>query len=154
MIPQLWKQAGRCLDAMIRGVINPIGVQPQALRMDSENGFVLPNGYFLSYRDLRKNGTEYVYKARTGYTRIYGGKAVENLCQAVARCVIGEQMIRMSQKYRVVLTVHDAVACVVPEAEANEAQKYIEECMRWTPEWATGLPLNCESGIGKNYGEC
>ena len=154
MIPQLWKQAGRCLDAMIRGVVNSIGVQPQALSMDSENGFVLPNGYFLSYRDLRKNGTEYVYKARTGYTRIYGGKAVENLCQAVARCVIGEQMIRMSQKYRVVLTVHDAVACIVPEAEAEQAQQYIEECMRWTPEWATGLPLNCESGIGKNYGEC
>jgi len=154
MIPQLWKQAGRCLDAMIRGVVNPIGVQPQALSMDSENGFVLPNGYFLTYRDLRKNGTEYVYKARTGYTRIYGGKAVENLCQAVARCVIGEQMIRMSQKYRVVLTVHDAVACVVREAEAEQAQRYIEECMRWTPEWATGLPLNCESGIGKNYGEC
>ena len=154
MIPQLWKQAGRCLDAMIRGVVNPIGVQPQALSMDSENGFVLPNGYFLSYRDLRKNGTEYVYKARTGYTRIYGGKAVENLCQAIARCVIGEQMIRMSQKYRVVLTVHDAVACVVPEAEAEQAQQYIEECMRWTPKWATGLPLNCESGIGKNYGEC
>ena len=154
MIPQLWKQAGRCLDAMIRGVVNSIGVQPQALSMDSDNGFVLPNGYFLSYRDLRKTGTEYVYKSRTGYTRIYGGKAVENLCQAVARCVIGEQMIRMSQKYRVVLTVHDAVACVVPEAEAQEAQQYIEECMRWTPEWAKGLPLNCESGIGKNYGEC
>lgn len=154
MIPQLWKQAGRCLDAMIRGVVNSIGVQPQALSMDSDNGFVLPNGYFLSYRDLRKTGTEYVYKSRTGYTRIYGGKAVENLCQAIARCVIGEQMIRMSQKYRVVLTVHDAVACVVPEAEAQEAQQYIEECMRWTPEWAKGLPLNCESGIGKNYGEC
>lgn len=154
MIPQLWKQAGRCLDAMLRGVINTIGVQPQALSMDSENGFILPNGYFLTYKDLRKNGTEYVYKSRNGYTRIYGGKVVENLCQAIARCVIGEQMVRMSQKYRVVLTVHDAVACVVPEAEAQEAQKYIEECMRWTPEWATGLPLNCESGIGRNYGEC
>lgn len=154
MIPQLWKQAGLCLDAMVRGAVNAIGVQPQALRMDSENGFVLPNGYFLSYRDLGRNSAGYIYKSRTGYTRIYGGKVVENLCQAIARCVIGEQMIRMSQKYRVVLTVHDAVACVVPEAEAKEAQKYIEACMRWTPEWADGLPLNCESGIGKNYGEC
>jgi DNA polymerase I-like protein with 3'-5' exonuclease and polymerase domains len=154
MIPQLWKQAGKCLDAMLRGVVNGIGVQPQALHMDSENGFVLPNGYFLTYNSLHKNGTEYTYKSRNGYTRIYGGKVVENLCQAIARCVIGEQMVRMSQKYRVVLTVHDAVACVVPEAEAEEAQKYIEECMRWTPEWATGLPLNCESGIGRNYGEC
>jgi len=154
MIPQLWKQAGRCLDAMIRGNINNIGVRPDALSMDAENGFILPNGYFLTYKGLRKNRTEYVYKSRTGYTRIYGGKVVENLCQALARCVIGEQMVRMSKKYRVVLTVHDAVACIVPEAEALEAQKYIESCMRWTPEWATELPLNCESGIGKSYGEC
>jgi DNA polymerase len=154
MIPQLWKQAGRCLDAMLRGNINTIGVRPDALSMDAENGFVLPNGYFLNYNGLQKSGTEYVYKSRNGYTRIYGGKVVENLCQAIARCVIGEQMVRMSKKYRVVLTVHDAVACVVPEAEAAEAQEYIEKCMRWTPDWATGLPLNCESGIGKSYGEC
>lgn len=154
MIPQLWKQAGRCLDAMIRGNINAIGVRPDALSMDAENGFLLPNGYYLTYRGLSKSGTEYVYKSRTGYTRIYGGKVVENLCQAIARCVIGEQMVRMSKKYRVVLTVHDAVACIAPEAEALEAQKYIESCMRWTPKWATELPLNCESGIGRNYGEC
>ena len=154
MIPQLWKQAGRCLDAMFRGVINPIGVRPDALSMDAEEGFRLPNGFFLKYNGMQRNGNEYVYKSRNGYTRIYGGKVVENLCQAIARCVIGEQMIKMSEKYRVVLTVHDAVACVVPEAEAAEAQKYIEKCMRWTPEWAAGLPLDCESGIGKSYGEC
>ena len=154
MIPRLWKQAGKCLDAMHRGVVSEIGMRPDALYMDAENGFVLPNGYFLKYRDLHRNGTEYVYKSRAGYTRIYGGKVVENLCQAIARCVIGEQMIKMSDKYKVVLTVHDAVACVVPEAEALDAQKYIEKCMRWTPAWATGLPLNCESGIGKSYGEC
>ena len=154
MIPQLWKQAGRCLDAMMRGNTNAIGVRSEAVSIDADKGFLLPNGYFLRYNGLQKSGTEYVYKARSGYTRIYGGKVVENLCQAVARCVIGEQMVRMSQKYRVVLTVHDAVACIVPEAEAIEAQQYIEKCMRWTPKWATGLPLNCESGIGKSYGEC
>jgi hypothetical protein len=26
--------------------------------------------------------------------------------------------------------------------------------MRWTPEWADGLPINCESGTGKTYGDC
>jgi hypothetical protein len=50
--------------------------------------------------------------------------------------------------------VHDAVACVAPKEEAFMAQAYVEECMRWTPAWAEGLPLNCESGIGENYGEC
>jgi DNA polymerase I-like protein with 3'-5' exonuclease and polymerase domains len=60
----------------------------------------------------------------------------------------------IGKKYKVVLTVHDAVACIVPEDEAVEAQKYVEECMRWRPDWAKDLPLNCESGVGKSYGDC
>jgi len=53
-----------------------------------------------------------------------------------------------------VLTVHDAVACVAPAEDAFTAQAYVEECMRKVPSWAEGLPVNCESGVGKNYGEC
>ena len=85
---------------------------------------------------------------------IYGGKVVENVCQAIARCIIGEQMLRIAKKHKVVLTVHDSIVCCVPDAEAEEAKAYVEQCMRWVPEWATGLPVNCEAGIGKNYGEC
>ena len=53
-----------------------------------------------------------------------------------------------------VLTVHDAVACIAPESEAVEAQQYVEMCMRTTPDWAVGLPLNCESGYRRSYGDC
>ncbi|BDX22240.1 hypothetical protein TUM22923_15610 [Polynucleobacter sp. TUM22923] len=53
-----------------------------------------------------------------------------------------------------VLTVHDAVACIVKEAEVEEAMAYVIECMKWVPQWAEGLPLNCEAGYGRNYGEC
>jgi DNA polymerase I-like protein with 3'-5' exonuclease and polymerase domains len=79
---------------------------------------------------------------------------VENFCQAVARCVVGEQMLRIAKRYQVVLTVHDAVACIAKEEEAAEAQAYVEECMSWRPKWAQGLPLACESGVGKSYGDC
>lgn len=152
-IPELWKQAGRCLDAMIQGAVAPIGVQPQALSMD-ERGFRLPNNFHIKYNDLRSEMDGYTYKSRNGRTKVYGGKVVENLCQAIARCVIAEQMILMSERYRVVLTVHDAVACVALEQEAEEAKKYIEKCMRTKPEWAAGLPLNCEAGYARSYGKC
>ena len=152
-IPELWKQAGRCLDAMIQGAVAPIGVQPQALSMD-ERGFRLPNNFHIKYNDLRSEMDGYTYKSRNGRTKVYGGKVVENLCQALARCVIAEQMILMSERYRVVLTVHDAVACVALEQEAEEAKKYIEKCMRTKPEWASELPLNCEAGYARSYGEC
>tara|TARA_R100000306_G_C4329864_1_gene119657 strand:- start:556 stop:750 length:195 start_codon:yes stop_codon:yes gene_type:complete len=63
-------------------------------------------------------------------------------------------MIRVGRRYKVALTVHDSLIIVVKEKEQEEAQRYIEEVMRNAPEWAEGLPLNCESGIGDSYGDC
>ncbi len=74
--------------------------------------------------------------------------------QAKARWIIGEQMLRINKKYKVVLTVHDSIVCCVPDAEVAEAQQFVENCMRWTPDWAAGLPVDCESGTGKSYGDC
>jgi DNA polymerase I-like protein with 3'-5' exonuclease and polymerase domains len=63
-------------------------------------------------------------------------------------------MLRIAKRYQVVLTVHDAVACIAKEEEAAEAQAYVEECMSWRPKWAPDLPLACESGMGASYGDC
>jgi DNA polymerase I-like protein with 3'-5' exonuclease and polymerase domains len=118
-------------------------------------GIRLPNNMYLSYPELRREALgEYSYKTRYGRNRIYGGKVAENICQAVARCIIGDQMLEIAKRYRVVLTVHDAIACVVREEEKDEAVAYVESCMRKTPAWAEGLPLNCESGVGETYGDC
>ena len=127
--------------------------------LEVEKGKIkLPSGLYISYDNLRaiqqEDQFEYVYTTRTGDTRIYGGKVVENVCQAIARCIIGEQMLRIAKRYRVVLTVHDSIVCCVKEENTKEAQQYIEECMRWTPDWASSLPVDCESGIGKSYGDC
>jgi DNA polymerase len=112
------------------------------------------------YEDLKGekeedgNRIEYSYKTRRSRTRIYGGKVVENVCQGIARCIIGEQMLSIASKYKVVLTVHDSVVACVLDEEVDEAQAYIEKCMSKTPDWAEGLPVTCESGTGKSYGDC
>jgi DNA polymerase len=122
-----------------------------------ERGILLPSGLYIRYPNLKMErtdtGTEYHYKVRKGRNYIYGGKVVENVTQALARCIVGEQMLKVAEKYRVVLTVHDSVVSCVREEEAQEAQQYIEACMRWVPDWAEGLPVNCESDIGQRYGE-
>ena len=119
---------------------------------------ILPSGLRLRYDDLQftvdDGKYDFDYKTRRGRVRIYGGKVIENVCQAIARCIIGEQMLQIAKRYRVVLTVHDSIACCVKDEEVDEAQQYIEECMRQPPEWAEGLPIDCESGKGKSYGEC
>ena len=153
-IPKLWKEAGSALDALTDKKTCKVGAQPQALSL-TENGFLLPSGLYLNYPDLRRDSDgEYTYASRRGRIKIYGGKIVENVCQALARCIIGEQMLRISKRYKVALTVHDAVMAVVPEEEVEEAKIYIQECMQWRPSWASTLPLACELGVGKSYGEC
>jgi DNA polymerase I-like protein with 3'-5' exonuclease and polymerase domains len=153
-IPRLWQEAGRALVALKDKKACAVGHQAQALTL-TEHGFLLPSGLYLNYPDLQQDGEgQFSYASRRGRIKIYGGKVVENLCQALARCIIGEQMLRIAKKYRVVLTVHDAVMCVVPEAEAKEALLYVNECMRWRPSWATTLPLACELGMGVSYDDC
>ena len=83
-----------------------------------------------------------------------GPFVVHNCCQALARIVIGEQMIRVAKRYRVVMTVHDSIGCIVPESEAQEALDFVQECMRVRPTWAPELPLDCEAGSGASYGDC
>jgi DNA polymerase I-like protein with 3'-5' exonuclease and polymerase domains len=63
-------------------------------------------------------------------------------------------MILLAKKYKAVLTVHDSIITCVRDEELDEAQAYMEECMSQTPDWAEGLPITCESGTGKSYGEC
>ena len=107
------------------------------------------------YKETDAQGKEqFVYKTRKGVVKIYGGKVIENICQALARCVIAEQMLRIAKQYKVVLTVHDAVACIVPEEEKRQAIEYVSDCMSWRPLWADTLPLACEVGAGQSYSDC
>ena len=151
-IPALWKEGGKSIQAMIKNQNAPFG--NECVDIAGRQGILLPNGLYQRYPNLRKDTDQYVYDSRNGPVKIYGGKLVENICQALARCIIGEQMLKIGKRYKVVLTVHDAIACIVPDAEVEEAMQYVMECMRWTPDWAEGLPVNCEAGYGKSYGEC
>lgn len=158
-IPELWKQAQKCIESIVDKKVAPFSAV-DAVKFDPiEGGFLLPSGLWQRYDGLERvydadGKVQYQYKTRKGAVKIYGGKVVENLCQAIARCVIAEQMLLIGKRYRVVLTVHDAVACLAPKEEVIEAQLYVEECMKTRPAWAQTLPLSCESGVGKSYGEC
>ena len=152
-IPLLWKEAQRALDAIASHQTTPLGMHPEVITVES-GGIKLPSGLFLRYSNLEKDSEgQYSYKTRMGRTKIYGGKVTENFTQAVARCAVGEQMLRVAKKYKVALTVHDSIVCIAKEAETDEAMNYVTECMKWRPKWAQTLPLTCEVGCAKNYGD-
>ena len=156
-IPALWRESQEALKCMVQG--QTMNLCRNNLLTIDEHGILLPNGLHIYYNGLREivddeGKRQFVYTTRKGAIKIYGGKVVENFTQAIARCIIGEQMLKIAKRYRVVLTVHDAIGIVARQEEADEARAYVESCMRWVPSWAEGLPVNCESGMGLSYGDC
>jgi DNA polymerase len=161
-IVELWKSAASALKAMLQKQHTTLG-RGGVLKVEGKDGILLPNTLYLRYPNLRKlqdddGEVELVYDTKKGRAiipnRIYGGKVIENVCQALARIVIGEQMLMVAKKYKVVMTVHDAIACIVPTEQVETAKEYVEMCMRMRPSWAMELPLNCEAGYGESYGDC
>jgi DNA polymerase len=157
---QLWKTCDEALRDMSAW---PNGKKPYYL--DARNallvtpkGIRLPNGLYIYYPgltwDISESKSKYIYKSRRGMISIWGGSVVENVIQALARIIVGEQMLEINKKYRPVLTVHDAVVCVVPETEVDEALSFITTTMSSPPLWATGLPVACEAHHGASYGDC
>jgi DNA polymerase len=157
---QLWKTCDEALRDMSAW---PSGKEPYYL--DARNallvtpkGIRLPNGLYIYYPgltwDISESKSKYIYKSRRGMISIWGGSVVENVIQALARIIVGEQMLEINKKYRPVLTGHDAVVCVVPETEVDEALSFITTTMSSPPLWATGLPVACEAHHGASYGDC
>jgi len=161
-ITELWKSAATALKAILQNQQTTLG-RGGILKIEGNSGILLPNSLYLRYPNLRlveneEGKSELVYDTKKGKavipTRIYGGKVIENVCQALARIVIGDQMLMVAKKHRVVMTVHDAIACVVPTEQVETATEYVEMCMRTRPDWGMELPLNCEAGYGPSYGDC
>jgi DNA polymerase len=155
----LWKECDRALeDIAVWGNKEPYYLGKHKVLRVSKEGIQLPNSLYLRYPELEKDvsGTrsEFVYKSRRGKVGIWGGSVVENVVQALARIVIGEQMIKINAKYRPILTVHDAIVCVAPITESQEALDFIMKQMSIPPEWGKDLPITCEGGYGDNYGDC
>jgi DNA polymerase len=117
---------------------------------------ILPNGLALRYPALigkadDKGRVQWLYGEDE--KKLYGGKLVENIVQAVARCVMTDGMLRIQKRYPCVLTVHDEVVALVPDDEAEEAEKWVLAQMTMEPRYMKGIPLDAESSFAKRYGD-
>ena len=161
-IEKLWKQGQEALEAMVAGHEYDLGV---AIKLKcKDNKIYLPNGMYVNYPNLRKSGNEFLYDSRYGPNKIYGGKVIENVVQALARIVVFDQMAKIDQAFRkldtparrhkVCLTVHDEIVAVVPKDYVEEAQHFMGKMMLQTPSWCPDLPVSFEADSGESYGDC
>lgn len=155
-IPALWRE---CDFALAHLASWPRDSKPYPLGQNyvvwvTETGIKLPNGLYIRYPELRSSYGKYIYNSRKGINNIWGGTVVENVVQALARIIVGEQMLEISKRYRVSLTVHDAAVIAVPKSEIEEALSFVTGVMSTAPNWCPDLPVACEAKYSETYGGC
>jgi DNA polymerase I-like protein with 3'-5' exonuclease and polymerase domains len=69
----------------------------------------------------------------------------------LARDIIAEQLIQVSKRYPVVMTVHDELVMLCKDDDVDNCVDYVKQCMTTAPHWCSDLPLGCEVGVGDNY---
>ena len=152
----LWRECDTALQSMMGKVKKPFNLGISDCVMVDLDGISLPNRLYIRYPNLRLNEEgRMIYDSRRGPVNIWGGAMVENVVQALARIIVGQQMISLRHKgYTPILTVHDAAVCLVPKDNIEQALADITNIMSTPPQWATGLPVACEAKYGETYGEC
>jgi DNA polymerase bacteriophage-type len=151
-VVQFW---GICQNLIHKSLMNGDEVPYKCVTFKKEE-VVLPSGLSLRYNDLKgepddKGRVQWVYGPSS--KKLYGGKLTENIVQAVARCVMTDGMLRIQERYPCVLTVHDEVVCLVPEAEAEDAKTWVLAQMVMEPTYMPGIPLDAEADVAHRYGD-
>lgn len=163
-IVRYWSIAEHALACIYNGVDFAFGAN-DCIRVIPHVGLALPTGVNIYYKDLHqarvrndegKVEQTWVYtgrkEGRVQDVKLYGGKVVENVTQALAACVIRHQMLAIGKRYPVLFQVHDEIPYLTPVSEAEAALKWVIAQMSVAPAWAPGLPLGAEGGYGDSYG--
>jgi DNA polymerase len=152
-----WKQFQNNLTNIRQGI--EAAIDPWGMCQVEHEAVRLPSGRRIYYPSLVKqneNGKhEWWYGNGRSKARIYAGKGVENLVQALARDVIAEHAVRFYKDtgLRPSLAVHDELVYVVPEKEAQQQLDHLQGIMRQGVSWWPELVTWSEGDIADCYGE-
>lgn len=148
-VPQLW----RYLDSQIVEMQDNSGGTRLAIpvEMDHER-ILLPSGLMIRYPSLRQDGDEWVYdgwgkKGEIAPIKLYGGKVLENISQALAGELCKEVMQKFGDKVKG--QIHDEIILVSDDPETDRAE--LEAAMTTSPSWLPQIKLEAEVGIGPTW---
>jgi len=128
-----------------------VNVDFRGIVTTTKDGLMLPNGLVIKYPDLKHDSdTGWTYFDGRARAKIYGGKVVENIVQALARIIVMYQTLMVPR--RMVLTVHDEGVWCVRTKDVIETEFEVSQALRTPLPWCPDLPLNCEVGSHKSYG--
>jgi hypothetical protein len=152
-----WKTFQAHLPKIAQGVDSAI--DPWGMCVTEKNAVRLPSGRRIYYpslvREIDNGKSEWWYGQGRARARIYAGKGVENLVQALARDVVAEHAIKFFKAtgYRPCLTVHDELVYIVPEESAEDLLGILQKIMRQGVSWWPELITWSEGDVADCYGE-
>jgi DNA polymerase len=130
-------------------------VEKEALVLPSLEGEI-GAGLRLHYHGLHHENGEWWFTYGGKRKKLYGGKLLENIIQALDRVIVMGAAIRIQKRihpYRLAQQAHDENAYIVREEHVETVKSIVLEEMVLRPVWAPTLPLAAEVGVGASYGE-
>jgi len=153
-VPQLWYILNSYIPFLTRNekglfIGLPIRYKKEAL--------ILPDGLEMQYPNLRQvegeKGLEWIYdiwdKGQFQRRKLYGGKVLENISQALAGIICKEAAQQFGDK--VTGLVHDEIHLIERMPFAFLTKKKLERVMSITPKWLPRMKLKAEVGCGSNW---
>jgi hypothetical protein len=154
-VVKAWGQGAAALAAMRDNQHMPLY---RIMEVMGSEGIKLPSGILMRYPELQKSMVEgkekWTYKTRKGLEYLYGAKVFQGITQAVARCVMGDNMPAIDKAHPTVLTVHDAVYALARLGHGAEACAKIIALMCRPPAWMPDIPLAAEGAFGPTLFDC
>ena len=147
-IASLWKE----LDEAVRFAIDRPGntFTCRMLKVRRDGAWLrigLPSGRAICYPSPSIDDGKITYMGTNQYSRkwcrlsSYGGKFFENVCQAVARDVMGHNMPLIEvADYEIDLSVHDELITETPDTDDYSAEA-LSDLLAANPPWARDMPL-------------
>ena len=120
-----------------------------------DHTLILPNGMRLFYHELENIEGEWWFKYGRESKKLFGGKLLENIIQALARIIVMDAGVRVKRKTGLsfALQVHDELGYVVPTPSAEKFKLYLIQELRQPPAWGPGVPLDAEGAVGTSFGD-
>ena len=125
--------------------VDPVGNAPCLRR---------PNTMTIKYPELSFDADEGLrYNSGRGWAKLFGGKIVENIVQAIAADGMRERKVELHRHFRAVLTTHDEIGSLVKLGDEEQFISVVNEVMLRPISYLPGMPLDIEYDIAERYGD-
>jgi DNA polymerase I-like protein with 3'-5' exonuclease and polymerase domains len=129
-------------------------LEKSAVNKDPTHEIALRSGRILTYYNPTKVGREIKaqFEMNSTYYFLHSGVATNNEVQATARDIMRDAWIATHKAgKRVLLSVHDELVFLFPEATAEAELKECMEIMKTASPWAAGCPIDAEGALADCY---